>query len=155
MSNSEMGVFDASLKDYEYVGFWTRVGASIIDTIILMFISVPILYFIYGEQYFDSDELIQGVSDFMISYVFPLVITVLFWVYKSATPGKIVLSVKIVDASTGNKPSSRQSIIRYLGYYVSVIPFGLGFFWIAWDSKKQGWHDKMAGTVVIRNRAKQ
>jgi uncharacterized RDD family membrane protein YckC len=39
---------------------------------------------------------------------------------------------------------------RYLGYFVSTIPFGLGLFWIGWDKRKQGWHDKLAGTVVIR-----
>jgi len=40
--------------------------------------------------------------------------------------------------------------VRYIGYFVSVIPFGLGFIWIAFDSKKQGFHDKLAGTVVVR-----
>ena len=109
---------------------------------------------IYGGDYFNSEEFIQGFSDVIISYVFPLVATILFWIYKCATPGKIALSVKIVDAKTGNNPTVRQSIIRYLGYYVSLIPLGLGFLWIAWDAKKQGWHDKMAGTVVIRSKNK-
>jgi uncharacterized RDD family membrane protein YckC len=45
-----------------------------------------------------------------------------------------------------------QYIIRYLGYYVSIFALGLGFLWVAWDDKKQGWHDKMAGTVVILNK---
>jgi uncharacterized RDD family membrane protein YckC len=35
-------------------------------------------------------------------------------------------------------------IVRYLGYFVSSIPFGLGLFWVAFDARKQGWHDKMA-----------
>ena len=43
-------------------------------------------------------------------------------------------------------------MIRYLGYYVSAIPFGLGLLWVAFDPRKQGWHDKMAGTVVVRRR---
>ena len=64
----------------------------------------------------------------------------------------MVISAKIVDAKTGQKPSTSQFIVRYVGYILSMIPLFLGFFWIAWDSKKQGWHDKVAGTVVIRHR---
>ncbi len=151
MSSNEMKVYGES---FEYVGFWSRFGASIIDSIIIIAITLPTLYLIYGGDYFVSEEFVQGFPDFIISYVFPLVATILFWIYKCATPGKIALSVKIVDAKTGNNPTVSQSIIRYLGYYVSLIPLGLGFFWVAWDSKKQGWHDKMAGTVVIRPKNK-
>jgi uncharacterized RDD family membrane protein YckC len=58
----------------------------------------------------------------------------------------------IVDARTGGKPSTRQFIIRYLGYYVSMIPLMLGILWVGFDARKQGWHDKMAGTVVVRRK---
>ena len=44
-----------------------------------------------------------------------------------------------------------EAIIRALGYYVSALPFLLGFFWIIWDRRKQGFHDKLANTVVIQN----
>jgi len=143
---------DAENIMYEYVGFWTRVGASIIDSILLLAITSPILYAIYGEQYFSSEAMLQGTSDFVFSYVFPIVATILFWIYKSATPGKMVLSVKVLDTKTGQAPTPVQAIVRYIGYYVSLLPLGLGFFWIAFDEKKQGWHDKMAGTVVITQR---
>ncbi len=146
MNSNEMGI---NQEPFEYVGFWSRFGASLIDSIIIIVITLPMLYVIYGANYFDSEEFVQGVPDFIISYLFPIVATILFWVYKAATPGKIVLSVKIVDANTCNSPTVSQSIIRYLSYYVSLIPLGLGFFWVAWDAKKQGWHDKIAGTVVI------
>ncbi len=59
------------------------------------------------------------------------------------------------DAKTGGKPSVGQLIGRYLAYYVSVIPFCLGFIWVGIDKKKQGFHDKLAGTVVIRDRGKE
>jgi len=112
-------------------------------------IAYPVLYFFYGGEYFTSSSAVQGVSDVIINYIFPIFAIILFWVYKSATPGKMVFCVKIVDEKTGGKPSVKQCIIRYIGYYVSLIPLGLGFFWVAWDDKKQGWHDKMAGTVVV------
>ena len=114
-------------------------------------IAYPILYFVYGGEYFNNSDAVQGISDFIINYIFPIIAIILFWIYKSATPGKMVLSVKIVDEKTGGKLSVKQCLIRYIGYYVSLIPLGLGFFWVAWDDKKQGWHDKMAGTVVIQS----
>jgi len=36
-----------------------------------------------------------------------------------------------------------------VGYFIAFLPVGLGFFWIIWDKRKQGWHDKIAGTVVV------
>jgi uncharacterized RDD family membrane protein YckC len=62
----------------------------------------------------------------------------------------MAISARIVDARTGAPASTRQLVIRYLGYYVSTIPLGLGLLWVAFDPRKQGWHDKMAGTVVVR-----
>jgi uncharacterized RDD family membrane protein YckC len=64
----------------------------------------------------------------------------------------MLLSLRVVDAKTGGSLSVGQSIARYLGYFVSVIPFCLGLIWVAFDSKKQGWHDKIAGTVVVRSK---
>jgi uncharacterized RDD family membrane protein YckC len=78
------------------------------------------------------------------------VAVVVFWLYRQATPGKMALSMRVVDAETGNTLTLGQSIGRYLGYFVSIIPFGLGLIWVAFDPRKQGWHDKLAGTVVIR-----
>lgn len=137
-------------QNLEYVGFWPRVGASLIDSILLILIIWPIIHVVYGEAYWYSDALIIGPMDFVINYVFPAVAVVLFWVYRQATPGKMAISAKIVDAKTGNTATPSQLIIRYLGYYVSSIPLLLGIIWVAFDSRKQGWHDKMAGTVVVR-----
>ena len=62
------------------------------------------------------------------------------------------ISAQIVDAASGGKPSTRQLVVRYLGYYVSIIPLFMGLFWVAFDRRKQGWHDKLAGTVVVRSK---
>lgn len=87
-----------------------------------------------------------------MSNVLPAVAVVIFWIYKSATPGKMAVSAQIVDARTGNAPSTVQCIVRYFGYFVSLILLGLGILWVAFDKKKQGWHDKLAGTVVVRKK---
>ncbi|VAX11481.1 hypothetical protein MNBD_GAMMA26-2538 [hydrothermal vent metagenome] len=139
----------AGLPQQEYVGFWIRVGASVVDSIIMLMIIAPLLYYIYGMEYFLGDHIIAGPADFLLNYIFPAIAVIVFWIYKSSTPGKMAFKAIIVDAQTGLKPSSKQLIGRYFAYYVSLIPIGLGFFWIIWDSRKQGWHDKLAGTVVV------
>ncbi|ELB2948540.1 RDD family protein, partial [Vibrio alginolyticus] len=88
-------------------------------------------------------------ADLILSWIFPLVAIIGFWLYRQATPGKMAISAKIVDAKTGDKPTLQQYIVRYLGYILATIPLGLGIFWVAWDKRKQGWHDKLANTVVI------
>ncbi|MGC9403190.1 RDD family protein [Vibrio genomosp. F10 str. 9ZC157] len=137
-------------EQLEYAGFWVRVGAALIDTFLLLLITMPLLYWIYGEYIFTSDDFIVGGWDFLISWVLPFIATVLFWVYRSATPGKIAFKLQVVNADTGLPLTPGKSALRYVAYYVSIIPLCLGFIWVAFSSKKQGWHDLIAKTVVVR-----
>ena len=142
---------DVSENAVKYAGFWVRVGAALIDTIFFMMLVLPVLYTMYGEEYFTSTEQVYwGIGDLLMNYVVPAIIVIVFWTYRSATPGKIILNMKIVDAETGEQPSTGKLIIRYLGYYVSAIPMCIGLMWVGFDERKQGWHDKLANTVVIR-----
>tara|TARA_R110001592_G_scaffold112966_1_gene311616 strand:+ start:4957 stop:5433 length:477 start_codon:yes stop_codon:yes gene_type:complete len=133
----------------KYAGFWVRVGASIIDSILILLVLGPLLTAIYGRGYWLGEDGIGTGLDVLLNYVLPAVAVLMFWVYKSATPGKMMTHLCIVDARTGAKPTTTQFVLRYIGYYVSMIPLFLGILWVAIDPKKQGWHDKMAGTVVI------
>lgn len=146
-----------SMENQQYAGFWIRVGAALIDTAFLLAIILPVLYIIYGGSYFTlgKDKEIAGTWDVVMNYVFPFIVVVAFWLYKSATPGKIMTKLIIVDAETGEKPSTQQFIMRYIGYFVSIIPFCLGLFWVGIDKRKQGFHDKFAGTVVLKQAAEQ
>jgi len=94
--------------------------------------------------------MILGFWDVVISYIFPFAITVWLWLKIGATPGKMLLGLRVVDAQTGDNISTVQAIGRYLAYFPAMIVLGLGIIWVAFDKKKQGWHDKMAGTAVIR-----
>ena len=139
----------------EYVGFWARVGAAIIDTILFLIICAPLVTMIYGRDYWLDPArvgFIAGPADFVINWLFPAVAVILFWIYRQATPGKMAIGARIVDAKTLGKPSTGQLIGRYLGYYVSIIPLMLGIIWVGIDGRKQGFHDKLAGTLVIRAR---
>lgn len=139
-------------SELEYAGFWVRVWASIIDTVLLCVLVYPLLTAIYGRGYWNSTRLVHGPLDFLISWVLPAIVVVVFWVTKQATPGKIAISARIVDAKTGRNATTAQLVSRYLGYFVSTIPLCLGLFWVAFDPRKQGWHDKLAGTVVVRKK---
>lgn len=144
-----------SFDDFEYAGFWVRTGAALIDTVLILAVTLPLLFVLYGRAYFDvgmthAGTGPSGFADVMISWIAPAVAAIAFWIYKQATPGKMVFAARVVDARHGGPLTVRQSVIRYLGYFVSTIPLGLGLLWVAFDSRKQGWHDKLAGTVVIR-----
>ena len=140
-------------EELEYAGFWIRVWASIIDTLLLGIVVYPLLTAVYGDAYWGRTDFVHGPMDVLISWVLPAAAVIAFWVARQATPGKMAISARIVDARTGNNPGTGQLLIRYLGYFVSSIPLGLGLFWVAFDARKQGWHDKMAGTVVVRKKA--
>jgi len=141
--------------ELEYVGFWPRVGAAIIDSLLLGVIIWPILTAFYGESYWSSEQFVQGPMDFLLSWVFPAVAVIVFWVLKQATPGKMAVSAKVVDAKTGAAPTTGQCIGRYFSYFLAGLPLGLGVIWVAFDARKQGWHDKLAGTVVVRQKNRQ
>jgi len=132
-----------------YVGFWKRLLAFFIDTLILVTVFVTIAIAIYGRRYVQLAS--QGQTllfDVLVQFVLPAVAAILFWRYRGATPGKMLISARIVDAATLGAPSTGKLIGRYFAYIVSSI-FMLGFIWIAFDKRKQGWHDKLAGTGVI------
>lgn len=151
-----------------YTGFWLRVWASIIDSALLMLVLFPVLDFLFGHGGGDSGKLYDAAGrinwdalspgwpsplHILLYWILPAVIVILFWRTRKATPGKMAIHARIVDARTGAAPTSKQWLIRYLGYYVSTLPFGLGLIWVGIDARKQGWHDKLAGTVVVRPRA--
>jgi len=139
------------MNEQEYAGFWIRTGAAIIDSILILIIILPLLTAIYGTDYWVSESFVQGFWDVLFNYILPAIAVIIFWVYKSATPGKMATKLTIVDAKTGGTPTTGQFVGRYLGYYVSMLPLFLGIIWVGIDKRKQGWHDKLAGTVVIKS----
>ena len=134
-----------------YVGFWRRVGASLIDTLAVLAVILPVLVAVYGTNYFSMAQGgLAGPVDFLVQVVFPAVAVILFWKFRGATPGKMLVSARVVDAKTLGPLSNGQAIGRYFAYFVSMLPLMLGFIWVAIDKRKQGFHDKLAGTLVIQ-----
>ena len=147
-------------------GFWIRTCAHLIDSTLFSMIILPIFFTVFIDE-FKAMSVIRGAQasvvamenfvaaahsplGIFIQYGFPTIAVILLWRWKSATPGKMLLRLKIVDAESGGRPSTLCCVIRYFAYLVAMIPFGLGFMWVGWDERKQGWHDKIAGTLVIK-----
>ncbi|HJY77075.1 MAG TPA: RDD family protein [Burkholderiales bacterium] len=133
---------------FDYAGFWQRAVALLIDWLIVVVIAMPIIVVTFGADYFSLDPVRRSGDLVVAALVGALIVG--FWRYCGATPGKLAVGIKIVDAATGGPPTTMRLIIRLLCYFVSAFPLYLGFLWAAFDRRKQGWHDKIAGTVVIQ-----
>jgi uncharacterized RDD family membrane protein YckC len=155
-----------------FAGFNRRMMAVTIDSLLLLFLTplvnrlAPLntealqgyvidpddphagrhlLAHIFGNQEF----MMSWFSNFMLQMVFWAFFSAIFLHFYSATPGKLLLRMKVVDVRTEGPITDRQVLLRSFGYLVSSAPACLGFLWIAVNKKRRGWHDYMAGTAVI------
>lgn len=111
-----------------------------------------------NDQFFALMKLLNDsgkLSEFLINtsaqtFLF-LLVTAICWKTWSATPGKMLMRIKVVDATNEQPMTDKQILIRCLGYIPACAVFFIGIFWISFNKRKQGWHDKMANTVVIIN----
>ena len=127
----------------EYAGFWIRLGAGVVDLLILGLV-VGIIFCI------SSAPLIWVTSGLVISFVYWLG----FWVWRGQTLGKMAAGIKIIR--TDSSPITwKYALLRCAGYIVSTITAFIGFIWVAFDSRKQGLHDKIADTYVVKLPVKQ
>ncbi len=140
---------------FEYAGFWYRFLAYLIDSTVLNAIGLVITLFLaiiaiavglsteseYGFSFFNNTVFIANIAG--IAYYLT------FWAKRSRTLGHQALGIKIVTKE-GKNISFGRALLRYFGYIVCALTLDIGFLWIAWDKKKQGLHDKIAGTYVIK-----
>jgi uncharacterized RDD family membrane protein YckC len=111
-------------------GFWIRMGALLLDALLVGFV-VGVLHVYHLEL--------------LILAAYGAVM----WKLRGSTIGGIVFDLRVVR-SDGREVDWETAIVRALGCFLSLAVAGLGFFWIAFDDHKQAWHDKIAGTVVVR-----
>lgn len=140
----------------KYVGFWAQMIAFVVDSIAAVLLLTP-LSLGSGSLLVDGlsnpgalqDALIASLPAALLESLIIAALFIGFWIYFAATPGKLLVHSYIVDAKTLKRAKTSQLVIRYLGYFVSMLTFGLGFIWIGIDSRKQSLHDKLASTVVV------
>lgn len=135
----------------EYAGFWRRALAIGVDILWLAPLLSLFLYLLIegGFTYDSFDPATIEWQALLINETLQVLLIIWFWVRYAATPGKLLFDCEIVDARTGKPINFTQALLRYFGYFVSMLFLGLGFLWIIVDKRKQGWHDKIAGTVVV------
>jgi uncharacterized RDD family membrane protein YckC len=129
-----------ALSGGETAGFVERLIAYIIDVVILI-IPLLIISLLFPFELYVIAAIVIGVA----YYVY-------FWTSSGATPGKMVMGLKVVRADSGELVDPGTAILRYVGYIVSGLVLYLGFLWIIWDPNKEGWHDKIAKTRVIKTK---
>jgi uncharacterized RDD family membrane protein YckC len=120
-------------------GFWRRVGAGIIDGIVVSIIP-GIVYAATTNRSLES--------------LLSLVIGLAYTTYLEGGPtgqslGKRVLGTRVVDAATGGPIGYGRGAVRYVVAIISAIPCMLGYLWMLWDGEKQTWHDKASNSYVV------
>jgi uncharacterized RDD family membrane protein YckC len=131
-----------------YGGFWIRVVAYIIDYIILGVVS-GIIAAILRVNLSDPSSGSYSLWSFLDVVLFFAYFAGL-WTYMGATLGQRVLKLRVVDANTGQPIGIGKALLRAVGLIVSFLVCFVGVIWVAFDARKQGWMDKIAGTLVLR-----
>ena len=144
-----------------YAGFFSRAAAYALDRIIAFGIAFLIMVVIdYFLRLFRVDQWLESLSEgAMLNAVVAILLSTLgiyllvsiaydvgFWLLSGQTPGKRMLGVRVMRTD-GTRLKLGNALRRQIGYWVSGI-FFLGFLWILFDNRRQGFHDKVAGTIV-------
>ncbi|MBI2208264.1 RDD family protein [Candidatus Woesearchaeota archaeon] len=134
-------------SDKDYIGFGIRFIAAAIDSIIF-FIAFWIIgrFFIYLPFSLIKITLISIAVNIIAEAIYEIFITSKY----GGTVGKLLMKCKVID-SKGNNISISDSVIRYFSKWLSTLALGIGYLMIIWDNKKQGLHDKIAETTVVKD----
>lgn len=150
----------------QYSGFTSRASAFILDaafislTILMIYwLSSQLLLFFTGIQVgscmpltsFSLFAIVCHASTWLLNSFalgFPLLYILFFWVLAGQTPGKRLMGIRVVRLN-GRRMNLMVGIRRLFGYVACYLSLGLGFLWVLIDDRRQGWHDKFAGTCVV------
>ena len=139
-------------------GFWIRFVGLVVDGILFYVVNLILSTVFLSTATTTVDGLTittrtgpTGLIE-LVLLLLELAYCTWFWSNQGATLGQMVVGIKVVDAESGGMLRPSQAVIRYFGYIISGIPILLGFIWAAFDPKKQGWMDKIAGTLVVKAR---
>jgi uncharacterized RDD family membrane protein YckC len=140
-----------------YAGLFTRVVAFVIDALIIA-IAIAIIPWLGGILLNSigigsfTTRWMAGVQRLLASGIFAALFTytyyAFFWFFAGMTIGNAVMGIRIIRTN-GKRVGPFRTLIRLIGYIISLIPLGLGFFWILIDDRRQGWQDKLAGTFAV------
>ncbi len=143
----------ATPRAVQAIGFGRRLGASLIDWIVVGFFSYAaiLVLALIGAlvgMFSPNGPMAPERLMILLAFVIGLGYFIIGWGRNGQTLGKSMLGLTVVRPD-GKPLGYGKAILRYIGYIISGIVFSVGFLWIAFDKKRQGWHDKMAGSVVV------
>lgn len=146
--------YDMPMATVAYAGFWRRFLALIIDGIILGVVGgilASVLGLGSGSAGGGSARFNFGTGGTLLNIIIDLIyFTLMIGLVNGKTLGGMALGIRVVPADGSGSVSIGKALIRTIVAYVSGIVFALGYLWMLWDSNKQTWHDKAAGTYVIK-----
>jgi uncharacterized RDD family membrane protein YckC len=154
-----------------YAGFWIRFVAHLIDSLII-YVPVVIVFFVVAGSTLSTHPITCSVVNtstgqsvtctglgvftgaiaalWAAALLLPWIYFSIMWSWQGQSIGQKVLGLHVVDANNGAKISGGRAILRYFGIIVSTWALYIGLIWAAFDPRKQGWHDKIASTFVVR-----
>jgi len=142
------------LTDFEVkiepAGFWIRLAASFVDNLIISLVSLAIVLVLFWRM-IANPMAVAAISPMVypVFFFLPLAYFIYFLGKKGYTPGKGFLGLQVIRQD-GTGMSYGDAAARTLCYIISALPLYLGFLWVGFDRNKQGWHDKIAKTQVIK-----
>lgn len=116
-------------KEPRYAGFWMRILARVLDLGLLSLLMVYPLMMFCRWLLFDGVNLIRNEYELILGWIIPATIVLGFWYWKGATPGKMLIRTRIVDADTLGTPSVGKWFLRYFVYFMLYVPLTISFFW--------------------------
>ena len=141
-------------KVIKVIGIGRRLGAAVIDGFFitlftfLLVAAITIVGTFLGSYSPAERQLPWDTLIIICGLLFSVAYYAWFWVRSGQTIGKAVLGIKVITKN-GTRLTWGKALLRYVGYLISAIPLSLGFLWVSFDRRRQGWHDKIAGTYVI------
>ena len=161
---------------YVYVGFWRRFAATLIDGIVFFFLYIALAAVFLtridaetwrvflnidrntGRSLATQAELLRAAGTLFGAWLgliaalwlAHVVYHVVLWSWRGGTLGQLALGIQVRRESDGRRIGIGTALLRYIGYLIASWVLYIGLIWAAFDRRKQGWHDKIAGTVVIR-----
>jgi len=139
-----------------YEGFGRRLLAGIIDSALafLLMVFLVLVRFAVGGSSPSPSALMAELSGLSVFAPWLLAMIcsaqTLFWRFLAATPGMLLLGCQVVRADNGKPISLLQSLARCAALWLGLACLGIGVLWIIWDRRHQGLHDKLVGSVVIK-----
>lgn len=142
------------IQNVVYASFWQRFFATLLDALIIAVLSLIVslvIALIFGVIFGSSGNNIAAFISSLLQNIIYFGYFIYFIGSSGQTLGKMALKIKVVKEDTNLPPGYISALLREMvGKVISSVVFGIGYFWMLKDPKKQTWHDKIAKTIVIK-----